>query len=264
MQRFLHAALAAPVLALAACGGDTPSARTPANPADTLAYTMRAVQKESGTCRASATDSTTVPCLKVDIAWPELEGDSARAGEARAFIHRLVAASFQNGTDLGTPDSVLGEMLTVHALMGTAHKGGYNTPWLLERKVDVVCNEPRALGIRVVSRQRTGGPHALTATRYAQFDAVTGAPLGLGDLVRKGKDDELRRAAAAAWKRQKQEQKALGTAKVNPDSFPMPRTAIACGDSLLLQYDVIQMGPHSVRDAQVVLGAEALKGLRKD
>lgn len=263
MSKVLHAALAIPTVLLAACGGAAP--REAANPADTVAYAMRSVQDVSATrCRTSVTDSTMVPCVKVDITWPELAGDSARVGQAAQFIRRLVSSSFENGADLGTPDSVRSYISTVYRMMQEAHKGGYATPWLLERHVTVACNDPRTFGIKVVSRQNTGQPHTVSATRYANFDATTGAALGITDYLKDGKEAAFRRTAAKAYQTAKDAQQSLGSAKVDVDSFPMPQTVLACGDSLVLQYDAIQMGPHRVLDAAVVLRREELKGLLRN
>jgi hypothetical protein len=263
MSKVLHGALAIPIILLAACDAAAP--RIAADPADTVAYAMQSVRDVSEReCRTSVTDSTKVPCVKVDITWPELTGDSARVGQARQFIRRLVSASFEDGSDLGTPDSVRGYIASVYRLMQESHKGGYATPWLLERHVTVACNDPRSFGIRLVSRQNTGQPHTVAATRYANFDARTGAALGLADYLKDGKEPAFRRTAARAYQASKDQKGSLGSAKVNIDSFPMPETVLACGDSLVLQYDAILMGPHRVLDAAVVLRRDELKGLLRD
>jgi hypothetical protein len=48
---------------------------------------------------------------------------------------------------------------------------------------------------------------------------------------------------------------------MNLDSFPMPASMLVCGDSLLVQYDAIVIGPHQMMDKVLRVRRDSVKGL---
>lgn len=243
-------ALLAPV-ALVACGRGGALASAP----DSLRYEMRHVEKSDGECRATDSLRTPSPCVKIAIDWPELADSNGTAGEAQRYIRRLAAASFKNGEDKGSPDSVIAEVLAGHAEMKTKH-GGYDVPWTAERKVTVACNEPGRFGVKVFTNQFTGGTHAASATRFLNFDTKTGKRWGLPELVVPGQERALKEALLAAFQKGKSV-----PVKVSLDSFPEPASVLACGDSLVMQFDLVLMGPHQTVGNAVVVKRADLKGI---
>lgn len=243
-------ALLAPV-ALAACGKGGVFASTP----DTLRYEMRNVDKSDGECRATDSLRTPSPCVKVAISWPQLADTTGTAVEAQGFIRRLAAASFKNGEDKGSPDSVIAEVLAGHAEMKTKH-GAYDVPWTTERQITVACNEPGRFAVKVYTSQFTGGSHAASATRFMNFDTKTGKRWGLPDLVIPGQERALKEAMLAAFQKTKSV-----PVKVSLDSFPEPASVLACGDSLVMQYDLVLMGPHQIIGNGIAVKRTDLEGI---
>jgi hypothetical protein len=247
-------ALLAPV-ALAACGGGGVFAGTP----DSLAYTMQTIEKTDGECRSADSTRTPVPCVTLAIAWPQLADTAGVHGEVQRFVRRLAAASFKNGDDKGSPDSVAAEALAGHAEMRTKHPG-YDVPWIAERRITVACNEPGRFGVKVVSNQSTGGLHPASATRFANFDTKTGKRLGLPELVAAGQERAFKESLVAIVERQ-QRSPETPQLELDVDSFPMPASMLVCGDSLFAQFDVLQFGPHSRADRIVAVKRTDLKGV---
>jgi hypothetical protein len=243
-------ALLAPV-ALVACGKGGVFASTP----DSLRYEMRSVEKSDGECRSTDSLRTPSPCVKVAISWPQLADSTGSAGEAQRFIRRLAAASFKNGADKGSPDSVVAEVLAGHTEMKTKH-GTYDEPWTTERQITVACNEPGRLGVKVYTNQFTGGSHAASATRYTNFDTKTGKRSGLPELVIPGKELALKEAMLSAFQKTKRV-----PVKIPLDSFPEPASVLACGDSLVMQYDLVLMGPHQMIGNAIVVKRTDLEGI---
>jgi len=243
-------ALFAPV-ALVACGKGGVFAST----SDTLRYEMRNVEKADGECRSADSLRTPAPCVKVVISWPQLADSTGTAGEAQRFIRRLAAASFKNGDDKGSPDSVVAEVLAGHAEMKTKH-GAYDVPWTTERRITVACNEPGRLGVKVYTNQFTGGTHPASATRFTNFDTKTGKRWGLPELVIPGKELALKEAMLSALQKTKRV-----PVKIPLDSFPAPASVLACGDSLVMQYDLVLMGPHQVIGNALVVKRADLAGI---
>lgn len=251
------AALLLPSLLLAACS------RPPraVDSADTVQYTMRESIKTVGDCRLPPPDSTTAaPCVAATVRWPDVDPRDSVLAEARKFLRRVASSSFRTGDDLGSPDSAVQAVVGEREAMFKDHKG-YNVAWKLARTVDVVCNEPGHFGVRITSTQRTIDPHEISRTRFAGFDTRTGAPIGLESLLRPGTQEQFRASTARAYEASRRG--ASGTVLVNPDSFPLPRSLLACGDSLVLQYDVIQLGPHRVMGAEFALKRDVVGALLK-
>ena len=246
------------VLVLAACGGRSGvlAGRAP----DTVAYSMKDASRSEGSCRSVDSAKTPMPCLQVTLQWPEVADSSAGVRPAKEFIERLVHSSFKNGQDAKTTDSVVTEISALRALMTQSHKQGYDVPWLAERKVTVACNEPGRFGIRLVSNQFLGGTHAMSATRYANFDTRTGKSVALEEVLAPGKMRALKEAAMAAYSR-RQGVNSVADLKLEPDSFPAPRSVLACGDSLVLQYDVLAFGPHRSIDVEIAVDKASAAGL---
>ncbi len=261
------------LVALAACRGAekgstsaaAPAARPdtlPASPADTLHFTMRTVERTSETTCGQASKAGKQPCVTATITWPVIADSGAGPAAVRAFVERIAAASFQTGDNLGSPDSVLREMTGVQALMMSSHKG-YSTPWSLERKVTVACNGPRLAGLRIESRQYTGGAHPETLVRFANFDPRTGEALGIRALVKPDSFQAFRRAAARRFvqDREKGESTSVGSVKMNPDSFVVSDNVLACGDTLEFHYDAYRLGPHSLPNVSLRLPRAAVPGM---
>jgi hypothetical protein len=130
-------------------------------------------------------------------------------------------------------------------------------PWTAERKVTVACNEPGHFGLEVYSNQFTGGQHAAAATRFTNFDTKTGKRWGLAELLIPGQERAFKEATLAAY----QKTKNVPQLKMPLDSFPEPTSVLACGDSLVLQYDLVAMGPHTMIGSTVAVKRAALKGV---
>jgi hypothetical protein len=243
-------ALLAPV-ALAACGKGGVFASAP----DSLRYEMRSVEKSDGECRSTDSLHTPSPCVKVAISWPQLADSTGTIGEVQRFIRRLASASFKNGDDKGSPDSVVAEVLAGHAEMKTKH-GTYDVPWTTERQITVACNEPGRLGVKVYTNQFTGGSHAASATRFMNVDTKTGKRWGLTELVVPGKEVALKEAMLSAFQKTKSV-----PVKIPLDSFPEPASVLACGDSLVMQYDLVLMGPHQMIGNAIVVKRADLEGI---
>lgn len=241
----------------AACGKSGPFAGP--RP-DTLHYAMKDASKGTGECRSTDSAKTPTPCVRVNLIWPEITDSTVGARMAKEFIARLIRSSFTNGNDVRTADSVVTEVVALHDMMTKSHKEGYDVPWLAERKVSVACNEPGRFGIRLFSNQFLGGTHATAATRYANFDTRTGQAFGLEQVVAKEKSRALKEAAMATYSK-RQGVAGVADLKLNPDSFPEPRSALVCGDSLVLQYDVLTFGPHRSIGTEIVVAKDALKGI---
>ena len=239
-------------LALVACGrGGSVAVK-----ADTLQYAVKHVTKSDGECRSTDSLKTPSPCVKLDITWPELS-DATPGGEAaRQFIRRLASASFRDGADKGSPDSVAAEALAGHAEMRQKH-AGYNVPWTMERQVTVACNEPGRFGVKVYSNQFTGGLHAASATRYANFDTRTGKRWNVAELVPAGQERGFKEKMLHAL----QKDRTVEQIKVDIDSFPMPTSVLACGDSVLVHYDLLNLGPHRMTDKVLTVKRDSLKGV---
>jgi uncharacterized protein YhfF len=105
-----------------------------------------------------------------------------------------------------------------------------------------------------------GGSHPTSATRYANFDTRTGERVELQDLVVEGKERAMKEAAIAVYAKRK-DVTSVGDVKISPDSFPEPKSALVCGDSLLLQYDVLALGPHRMIGSEIAVPRTALKGI---
>jgi len=252
MRTFSRAAALLLPAVLAACG--RPGAR--GGSPDTLSYAVREVAKAEGECRSTDSVKTSSPCVKLDIRWPELSDRTPAGDAARQFIRRLASASFRDGSDKGSPDSVAAEALAGHAEMQAKH-AGYSVPWTLEREVTVACNEPGRFGVKVYTNQFTGGSHAASATRYANFDTRTAKRWGPAELLVPGQEHAFKEAMIKVLQRDR----AVAQVKVDVDSFPMPASVLACGDSLLLQYDVVTIGPHRLMDKVLTVRRDSLRGL---
>ena len=243
--------LLAPV-ALAACGKGVGIAGAP----DSLRYTVRSVEKSDGECRSTDSSHTPAPCVKVSITWPQLADSAGGAGEAQRFVRRLASASFRNGDDKGSPDSVAAEAIAAHQEMRTKHSA-YDVPWTAERQITVACNEPGHFGVKVYTHQFTGGLHAMSATRFANFDMQTGKHWGLKDLIVAGQEHEFKEATLAAYRKTRK----LPQIKIDVDSFPEPASVLACGDSVVLQYEMLTMGPHRLMGSSFAVKRADLKGI---
>ena len=256
----MHARLVAllpPLLLLAACS------RPPraVGGADTVQYTMREAARTEGTCRLPPPDTTTsAPCVSATVRWPEIDPRDSVLAEARSFLRRVASSSFRTGDDLGSPDSAVQAVVGEREAMFKDHKS-YDVAWKLLRTVEVACNEPGHFGVRITSTQRTIDPHEITRTRFAGFDTRTGAPIGLEALLLPGTEARFRATTARAYETSRRG--ASGQVLVNPDSFPAPRSVLACGDSLVLQYDVIQLGPHRVLGAEFAIKRDLVGALLK-
>jgi hypothetical protein len=242
--------------ALVACGTSSSSGPKP----DTLRFAMKDASRQVGECRTSDSAKTPVPCVRVNLLWPEIADTGTGARAPKDFVERLVRSSFANGRDARSTDSVVSEIVTLHALMTRNHKQGYRVPWLAERKVTVACNEPGRFGIKVFSNQFMGGSHATSATRYANFDTRTGQPIGLADVIRPGKEAALKEAAMTAYAKRR-DVGSVADVKLKPEEFPDARSALVCGDSLVLQYDVLALGPHRMIGSEISVSEDALKGI---
>jgi hypothetical protein len=257
MPKHLRGAAVLAPLVLAACGS---SGLGGGSAPDTLAYAMKDASRGTGECRSADSARTPVPCVQVNLIWPDISDTSRGAQAAKGFVERVVRSSFSNGNDATSTDSVVNEVVALHALMTKSHKDGYKVGWLAERKVTVACNERGRFGVKVFSNQFMGGSHPTSATRYATFDTRTGERLELDDLIAKGKERALKEAAIAAYAKRK-DVASVGEVKIGPDEFPEPKSALACGDSLLLQYDVVALGPHRMIGSEIVVPKTALKGV---
>ena len=252
MRRFSRGAVLLLPLVLAACGRDGARGTTP----DTLRYAVQHVAKSEGECRSTDSLKTPSPCVKVDISWPDLSDRTPVADAARQFIRRLASASFRDGSEKASPDSVAAEAVAGHAEMRTKH-AGYSVPWSLEREVSVACNESGRFGVKVYTNQFTGGSHAASATRYANFDTRTGKRRGPAELLVPGQERGFKEAMLKVLQRDR----AAAQVKLDVDSFPMPASVLACGDSLLVQYDVLTVGPHRLIDKVLSVKRDSLRGL---
>jgi hypothetical protein len=222
---------------------------------------MREAAQRVGECRLPPPDSTTAaPCVTAVVRWPDIDPRDSVLADARSFLRRVASASFRTGDDLGSPDSAVRAVVGERAAMFKDH-AGYDVAWKVERTVEVACNEPGRFGARISSSQRTIDPHEITRVRYTSFDTRTGAPIGLETLLMPGRDAAFRAATARAYEASRRG--ASGTVLVNPDSFPMPRSVLVCGDSLALQYDVIQLGPHRVMGAVFAIKRDVVGALLK-
>ena len=244
-------ALLAPV-ALAACGNGNGVAAAP----DSLRYTVQSVAKSDGECRSTDSTHTPSPCVKVSITWPQLADSTGGPGEAERFIHRLASASFKNGDDRGSPDSVAVEAIAGHREMRAKHPK-YDVPWTAERQISVACNERGHFGVKVYTHQFTGGLHAMSATRFANFDTKTGKHWGLKELIAAGQERAFKESTLAAYQRIRN----LPPIKIDPDSFAEPSSVLACGDSLVLQYDLVILGPHRLVANSFAVKRADLKGI---
>jgi len=257
MPKHLRGAAVLAPLVLAACGSSgLGGGRAP----DTLAYAMKDASQGTGECRSADSARTPVPCVQVNLIWPDITDTSRGARAVKGFVERVVRSSFSNGNDATSTDSVVTEVTALHAMMTKSHKDGYKLGWLAERKVTVACNEPGRFGVKVFSNQFMGGSHPTSATRYANFDTRTGERIDLGDLVAKGKELALKEAALAAYAKRK-DVASVGEVNITPDNFPEPKSALACGDSLVLQYDVLALGPHRMIGSEIAVPKTALKGI---
>jgi hypothetical protein len=250
------AAFLAPFV-LAACGSSGLGAG--AAP-DTLAYAMKDASQHTGECRSADSTRAPVPCVQVNLIWPDITDTSRGGRAAKGFVERVVRSSFANGSDATSTDSVVTEVTALHAMMTKSHKDGYKVGWLAERKVTVACNERGRFGVKVFSNQFMGGSHPTSATRYANFDTRTGAGIGLEDVIVQGKERAMKEAAIAAYATRK-DVGAVADVKISPDSFPEATSALICGDSLVLQYDVVALGPHRMIGSEIVVPTTALKGI---
>ena len=257
MPKHLRGAAVLAPLVLAACGS---SGLLGGGAPDTLAYAMKDASQQAGECRSADSARTPVPCVQVNLIWPDITDTSRGARAAKGFVERVARASFTNGNDATSTDSVVAEVVALHAMMTKSHKDGYKVGWLAERKVSVACNEPGRFGVKVFSNQFMGGSHATSATRYANFDTRTGERVELQDLVVKGKERAMKEAAIAVYAKRK-DVTSVGDVKISPDSFPEPKSALVCGDSLLLQYDVLALGPHRMIGSEIAVPRTALKGI---
>jgi hypothetical protein len=242
-------------LALAACGGSGALGTKP----DTLRYAMRNVAKSDGECRSADSLRTPAPCVSFDVSWPEVTDSTPAALAARQFIDRLAAASFHDGADRGSADSAAAEGIAAHADMRTKH-AGYDVPWLMHREITVACNRPGTFAVRVHTNQFTGGTHGSEATRFWSFDTRTGKRLGLADLVAKGQERAFKESMVAVVEKRERRPE-TPQLKLDVDSFPMPASLLACGDSLFVQYDVLKFGPHQKANEIVAVKRDSIKGL---
>jgi hypothetical protein len=55
--------------------------------------------------------------------------------------------------------------------------------WYLDTSVEVIMNTQRVVCLAMTDNQYTGGAHGNSGTAYISFDARTGRPLGIDDLI---------------------------------------------------------------------------------
>lgn len=243
-----------------ACGGgsdgdgtDSEAALPPE--ADTLRHTLATVTRNEGDCRDSPADEEELPCVSVEISYPDVNGgpSQALADSVRAFVLEVTTAPagvYEEGTrSAPSADSAAALFVDGYMRVEEDMPSDFPRPWLLQREVRVVCNTPEFVSLRADESSYTGGAHGMTTARLASFDPTTGRRLRLSDWV---SDSAMALAAGEkAFREQRdipdnQSYERAGFNVFADSGFAFNDNVMRCGDMITFHYDPYEIGPYAI------------------
>ncbi len=255
------------LVASAGCGaGGDGTADSSAVAPDTLSHVPVVVERSEGDCGRGDGDTTAVPCVTVQVKYPDITGApvAALADSVRAFVLSVAAAApgvSERTEPYPSVDSLVSSFVNQYEEYSREMPTEFPHSWLLERDVVIACNTPSIVSVRADESSYLGGAHGMTVARLASFDPATGRRLGLADWV----SDTA--AATAAGERAFREQRDItdgqslaraGFIFFEDGRFSLNDNVMLCDDTLTFHYDPYEIGPYSIGPTDLRLPLSAI------
>lgn len=240
----------------------------PDNPKDKGSFVWKAAtfEKASPSC---ATDSNR--CATIKAIYPIAMGGSEAARRRlnenfeKNLRRSLAIFSVEENEVPATLDSIAASFLHEYELAQVDYPDG-GMPWMVETISKILYDSPKFVTIEMDNYSYAGGAHPNYYVSLLNFDATTGEPLKITDLI----TDTLQLAKLAEAKFR--EVRELGQDEnLNEagffwgETFILPENFGIKGDSLYLFYNPYEIAPYALGPTDFSLPFDQLKGiLRKE
>lgn len=222
---------------------------TPA-PGDTVRHAERVVARAEGECRREMLDTAAVPCVTVEIRYPELDAPVRTVADSLAAMVWLWAFSSVDEDTTAAPSAeAAADGFVAGYREAVAASGDRVQLWELERAVTVACNTPRVVGLRIREYVYTGGAHPNTWSHLASFDARTGRRLDLAALFVTDSLPAVTRLGERAFRRERgipagQPLDSAGFHGFDDGRFVLPDNVLACDDAVTFHFNAYDVAPY--------------------
>jgi len=131
----------------------------------------------------------------------------------------------------------------------------YNTPWALERNMDVLYQNDTILSISFFEYVFSGGAHPNNATQYYNFNLFTGKRLSLDDIFNSGYQEELNRVGEYHFRmlRRIPEEEKLEDYGFyfETEGFSLNDNFAINGQELIFYFNAYEIAPYSMGSSEI-------------
>ncbi len=158
-----------------------------------ITYELRDINDKKGPC---ATDSSSQPCLNVDINYPIItKGGSQQVLDSvnKGIKEDIFSYAFIKETPKSF-ESLIDEISDEYEAI-LKEFPDYTNPWSLEISSDIIFQAPKFISVATTIFSYTGGAHPNSYLVYKSYDLQTGKAIALGDILRADFEQDLYRSA---------------------------------------------------------------------
>ena len=159
-------------------------------------WETRTFERSFAQCDESSSD-----CAQVSLSFPISPRDPKSPADEAVdwFVEKHLLASVVSDFKVPDMETLAAEFIYQYEMVKRDLKN-YSNYWYLVRDVSVLYTDARVVSLRFSEDIYTGGAHPNAFKRYQSFDANTGRPISVKDLVVPGAQRKLEAAASEVFR----------------------------------------------------------------
>ncbi len=217
---------------------------------NSLQYDTISLKDSIGDCASGAGQ-----CAEISFSYPDFTNAASAAvlDSLNAFVINRMQL-FEDGDTLMTMPAYMKLFLEGYQQL-VADMPDYNTPWALERNMDVLFQNDTILSLSFYEYVFSGGAHPNNATQYYNFDLFSGKQLSLDDIFNAGYEDELNRVGEYHFRmlRQIPENEKLEEYgfSFETEGFSLNDNFAINGQELIFYFNSYEIAPYSFGPSEI-------------
>ncbi len=199
-------------------------------------------------------------CARVELDFVEITGGAAP--EALDRMNQAIVDNLVRGGPKMTPDQYADRFIANY----TVEDNPRGVPWRLERKIKALRATPPVVSLESYEFGYTGGAHPYSGTVYLNFNAATGKPVKLSDILRDGALPKLTDVAEGYFRRKRNlapgaDLKEEGFSFFKNDRFALNENFGVGEDALVFTFNEYEVAPYAWGPTEFEIPFSAIRDL---
>lgn len=227
-------------------------------------WETRTFERSFGLCDEQPSD-----CARVTLSYPESPRDPKTPADEAVdwFVGKYLLAPVVSEVRPPDMETLAAEFVNEYGQVKRDLKA-YKSYWYLIREVSVLYADPRVLSLRFSEDIYTGGAHPNALKRYQSFDAATGSPISLEDLVLPGARRKLEAVAGGIFRKMHDIAPGVSLAEAGfwfeNGRFRLNDNFALTGEGLVFYFNLYEITSYARGPTELQIPFSALDGILKD